>query len=378
VTALAGHWRDGADRATVEAATAQLLASAAVLERGGRFTTREADARVRRVAAALDARTAVTGGPDALDALQREGRRVVVITRDDADARLATARAGVAAVAVADALPIVDALGPRDVVVIDPVQRLPSAELERVMAAAARCDAVVRRMGGPLPPPVAAPLEPLAAAAAFAHSPALCPPRTLAVAGGDITTAATPGAASDVALADWLARRRLGQPAVVVAERGEVDALNARARAALRGAALLGPDVNGFATGDVVWFTHARPSIGVARYAQGEVTAASPDAVQVRLARDARVVGLRPAQLRTVVHGHVVPPVPALIAARGDVFVVGGRSFAARHLAGAHLHMYLTAPPAAAVRCPPAHDLTRAREWSLARHPAGRGAGRSR
>ncbi|HVM66378.1 MAG TPA: hypothetical protein VMU14_16030, partial [Acidimicrobiales bacterium] len=113
-----------------------------------------------------------------------------------------------------------------------------------------------------------------------------------------------------MALGDWLARRRLGEPAVVVAERDEVGALNVRARVALRSAGLLARvDANGFAPRDAVWFTHARPSIGAARYAQGEVIAASPDVVHVRLARNDRVVALRAGQLRTVVHAHVVPPV---------------------------------------------------------------------
>ncbi|HVM66379.1 MAG TPA: MobF family relaxase [Acidimicrobiales bacterium] len=182
VTVLAGYWPDGADRATVEAATEQLLASAAVVARRGRFTTREAEARAERVTAALRSRPAVATGPEALGGLQREGRRVVVIARHDAAARLATARTGVAAVGIADAPVVVDGLGPRDVVVIDPAQRLPSADVERVLGAAARRGATVLRTDASAPPHVA-PAAPDVASA---------PPRTLEVAGGDMTIAATP------------------------------------------------------------------------------------------------------------------------------------------------------------------------------------------
>jgi hypothetical protein len=86
------------------------------------------------------------------------------------------------------------------------------------------------------------------------------------------------------------------------------------------------------------------------------------------------------------------------VAGRGDVFVVGGRSFAARHLGGAQLHRYVTDPalvhasptvfqssrasgldhsPPAPGRSPLAGELV-GRGLSLARHARGRDTGRSR
>jgi conjugative relaxase-like TrwC/TraI family protein len=356
VVALAGRWRDGADRASVEQTTERLLGSGAVLARGAGFTTPVADARARRVAAVVAACPTVATAPEAVRALQCDGRRVVVVVPDAATAQLTAARTGVTAVAVADAPPAVAVLGPRDVVVVLSAPRLPSLALERVVSVAAHRGAAVVRGDPLLPPP------PRPTLAAGTHlGPA---PRTVAVRGGDVTVAAYPGEAADLALGDWLARRRSGEDAVLVAEHAEVRGLNARAREALRACGALGrTDVQGFAVGDVVWFTHARPSLAIARYASGEVTAVSLREVEVRLARDERVVHLRATELRGAAHAHVVPPVPALIAGRGDVFVVGGRTFAERHLAGAHLHRYLTGSPAldlARLPAPRAADGARA------------------
>jgi len=166
---------------------------------------------------------------------------------------------------------------------------------------------------------------------------------------------------------------------VLVADYSEVGPLSARARAALRGAGLLGDvEVNGFATGDVVRFTQARPAAGVRRHAQGTVVAVGPAAIEVRLLGGARTVRLPVARMRAVAHAHVVPPLPALIAGRGDVFVVGGRTFADRHLDGVQLHRYVTGSPPSWLLGRPADHAGRAPELSLARHAGGRDAGRSR
>jgi conjugative relaxase-like TrwC/TraI family protein len=409
MVALANHWRDGAPGPSVEATADRLLHSPEVIERSWRFVTRVADARARAVASALGGRARVPAGPEALDAmhlrLARDGRCLVVVVPDRATAELVNGRAGVAAVPVADGGRAVAALGPGDVVVISTARRLPSSDVERVLATAARRGVEVVR-GDPC---IAMPQ----------HRPigTGITPCTVAVAGGDVTAAATPWEAAETALGDWLARRRTGAGAVIVAERHEVDAMNARARAALRGAGLLGSvEVGGFAVGDAVWFSRARPAAAVARCAQGEVAGVTPGAIEVRLWPDARLVRLPVAELRSVAHAHVVPPLPALVAGRGDVFVVGGRTFAPRHLDGAQLHRYITdaspergrrpaqpshlgsesgvahrsrlafgstrdrpppAPPWAADGLSP---LTRTPEQplALARHAAGRGSGRSR
>ncbi len=373
MVALANHWRDGAPAADVRAAAERLLTSREVVATASFFTTRVAGARAVAVATALSERRLVPSGPDAVDALQRDGRRVLLVVRDPETAALAAARAGAPAAAVADATRAVAALEPGDVAILPAAQRLPSADVQRVLeAAAARGVEVVR--GDPTEPSAAR--EPRQAWPTAYEAPS----RTIAVPGGDITAAASPAAATATALGDWLARRRTGAAAVLVAERAEVDALNLRARAALRGAGLLGAaEVGGFAVGDVVQFTRARPSIGVARHAQGAVVSVAAGAVEVGLMGDGRRVLLRAGEMRSVGYAHVVPPLTALIAGRGDVFVVGGRTFAARHLGGARLHRYVTGPHALSRLLPPhTPGVDRTPELSLARHAAGRGTGRSR
>jgi len=134
-----------------------------------------------------------------------------------------------------------------------------------------------------------------------------------------------------------------------------------------------------FAVGDVVQFTRALPSIGVVRHAQGAVVSVAGGAVEVGLMGDGRRVLLRAGEMRSVGYAHVVPPLTALIAGRGDVFVVGGRTFSARHLGGARLHRYVTGPHALSRLLPPhTPGVDRTPELSLARHAAGRGTGRSR
>jgi len=171
---------------------------------------------------------------------------------------------------------------------------------------------------------------------------------SVAVPGGDLTAACTAREAADTAVGDWVARRRAGGDAVLVADAAEVKVITARARAALRDASLLGAvEVAGYATGDVLRFTHARGRAGIARHSHGEVIAV--DAVRgldVRMS-DGRSVVLRPSDLAGVTHAQVVPPLPALIAGRGDVFVVGARTFGPRHLEDNQLHRYVTVDRAA-------------------------------
>jgi hypothetical protein len=117
----------------------------------------------------------------------------------------------------------------------------------------------------------------------------------------------------------------------------------------------------------------------VARHAQGSVVVVAPGAIAVTLLGDGRSVRLRAGELRSVAHAHAVPPLTALVAGRGDVFVVGGRAIGPRHLAGAQLHRYVTGTRALS-RLVPEHpsSIELAPEVSLARHAAGRGTGRSR
>ena len=62
---------------------------------------------------------------------------------------------------------------------------------------------------------------------------------------------------------------------------------------------------------------------------------------------DGRPVTLAPTDLAGVTHAHVVPPLPALLVGRGDVFVVGARMFAARHVEHRQTHRYVTVDRAA-------------------------------
>jgi hypothetical protein len=371
VVALAERWRDGASADVVRATTERLLGSREVVARPPHFTTRSADARAREVAVALGEQRVVPGSPEALEEMRgelaRHGRGLLLVVPDAQAAQVARARTGLLVVPLVDAAGAIAAIDAGDVVVIVSARRLPSDETGLALAtAAARQIEVVR--GDP-------------AVTVRPRTPHPSPARalrTVADSGGDWTATWTARQSAELALGDWLARRRTGEPAVIVAERGEVDRLTTRARQLLREAGLLDvTEVGGFAVGDAVRFTHARPTAGLARHAQGEVVAAAGAALEVRLFGTDRTVRLKASDLRTVVHAHVVPPLTALVAGRGDVFVVGGRTIAERHLGGAQQHRYVTGE--AALPQLMTHDLPVAgRELSLARHASGRGAGRSR
>jgi len=350
MVALADHWVDGAPDAELRNACDRLLSSVGVvaLPRGGmqaaeRFTTRDAARRVRDVAEAMRGR-AVDADPETIDGVRRrlaaDGRRLLVVAADDATAGLAAARTGAESVGIGGAASAVADLRAGDVVVLDRAGRLPSAHVAAVLSAAAarhvdvfagdHHDGADRRW---------IEADPLVAL-------------TVAISGGDVTASPTARSAADTAIGDWLARRRTGEAAVIVAEAPEVDALNARARAALRQAGMLGPvEVRGFAVGDSLRFSRARPGRAIARHTQGDVVVADPaHGLAVRLL-DGRHLVLRPSDLRGVRHAHVVPPLPALTGGRGDVFVVGGRVVGSRHLAGNQLHRYVTVDgPALAAR----------------------------
>jgi conjugative relaxase-like TrwC/TraI family protein len=390
MVALADHWVDGAPDAELRNACDRLLSSVRVvlLPRGmqaaDRFTTHDAARRVSDVAEALRGR-AVAADPETIDGVRRrlaaDGRRLLVVVADDATAGLAAARTGAEAVAIAGAASAVADLRAGDVVVLDRAGRLPSAHVAAVLSAAAvrhvdvfagdHHDGADRRW---------IQADPLVAL-------------TIAISGGDVTASPTARTAADTAIGDWLARRRTGEAAVIVAEAPEVDALNARARAALRQAGMLGPvEVGGFAVGDRVRFSRARPGRAIARHTQGDVVVADPaHGLEVRLL-DGRDLALRSSDLRGVRHAHVVPPLPALIGGCGDVFVVGGRIVGSRHLGGNQLHRYVTVDgPALAARRWAEHpglpdrspDMTPDPPWSRRRPPLAvraldRGAGLSR
>jgi len=369
MVAVADRWRDGASFAELHAETGRLLVSAQVLPLGRspataeRFTTVEAQARRSSVDVAWGDRR-MSLDPEALDALRRalatEGGRLLLVVSDVAAADRAAARTGARAVASRDAPAAVAALDGRDAVVVCRPDRLPSRDVAAVLAVAetravdvSAADVAARRSRG-LEPDGAARrsrgLEadaglPLAAAVhrgapAAEHGVACI---SVAVPGGDVTAATTARGAADTAVGDWVARRRAGGDAVLVADTVEVDAITARARAALRDAGLLGAaEVAGYAAGDAVRFTHARRRSGIARHSHGEVVAVEAGrGLDIRMS-DGRCVVLRPSDLAGVTHAHVIPPLPALLAGRGDVFVVGARTFGSRHLEDNQLHRYVT------------------------------------
>jgi conjugative relaxase-like TrwC/TraI family protein len=333
LVAIADRWVDGARAADLADATDRWLASPEVLAVGRRFTTRAALARADATAAALRGRW-VDGDLDSLDRLRREvaldGRRLLVVVGDAAAAQHAHARVGAHAVPSAIAAAAIARLRPDDVAVIRSPEDLPSAHVAAALGAAHRGGVVV-----------------LAGSRGRAGVSAAVPdalPVTVPVPGGDVTTSTSAATAAQTAISDWMARRRAGAAAVLVAAAEEVSAINTRARAALRAGGLLGPtEVGGFAAGDVVRFTRGRPARGIGRQACAEVVAV--DVVRGRLdarLEDGRRLALSLAQLRGVVHAHVVPP--SLVADRGDVFVIGGPTIAPRHLGANHLHRYVTAP----------------------------------
>jgi len=345
VAALADRWVEGASAPDVRATTERLLASAEVVVLGEsahastRFTTRAAQARLEMISQGLRGRRVVLDA-EAIDrtrrAMARDGQALVVVAADAVSADLAAARTGAPAEPAARALDVVRALVPGDLVVLARAERMASSELHpAIAAAAARGVEVVAAV----PDRSAAPLGGRDGGGESV---------TVAISGGDVTASSTATLAADTAIGDWVARRRNDGAGVVVAEADEVAALNRRARAALREVGALGAvDVGGFSTGDVLRFTRARPSLGVGWRTQGVVMAADPvSGVRLRLL-DGRDLDLRPRALHGLVHAHVVPPVPALVAGRGDVFVVGGRVIGARHIEGNRVHRYLTVDAAA-------------------------------
>jgi hypothetical protein len=346
--ALADRWVDGGRAADLEDAARRVLASPEVVAVGRRFTTEAALARAEAVAVAFRGRW-VDGDVESLDRLRREvardGRRLVVIVGDAAAADHAQARTGAHSVTSAVGAASIERLRPGDVAVVRSPERLPSQHVSAALEAASRSGVAVLagshvRRRGDAPPPGAgrAPEPDMAASRA--------PSATVSVPMGDVTTSPCAVGAADTAIGDWVARRRTGAAAVLVAAPEEVTALNHRARAALRAAGLLGAlEVSGFASGDLLRFTRGRPASGIGRHAVAEVVAVDV----VRGVLDARLdhgprLTLGGPGLRGLVHAHVVPPSPRLIAGRGDVFVVGGPSIAARHLGTNHLHRYVTAP----------------------------------
>jgi hypothetical protein len=358
IVALADRWVEGATAGELETAAGALLASPQVvtLSRGfaaaDRFTTRVALARSDATMAALRGKQ-IDDDPETIDRLRRDastdGRRLLVVVGDDATADRISARVGAPAVSSGRAVAAVERLDPGDVVVIRKPDSLPSAEVQALLATAARRS--VHVLGGSPSRHIARVAEPDAA------------PATVAVVGGDVTTSGCAVTAADTAIGDWLARRRTGGDAVLVAEGEEVRSLNQRARAALRAVGMLGHDeVGGFAVGDALRFTHGRPAHGIARQARAEVRATDADhgTLEVRL-DDGRPMNLTVSDLRGIVHAHVVPPLPSLVAGRGDVFVIGGRVIAQRHLGANQLHRYVTVDDTVIGRRLPTFHLAAAR-----------------
>lgn len=336
LVALADRWVDGGRAADLEDAAHRVLGAPEVVAVGRRFTTRAAIARSEAVAVALRGRW-IDGDAESLDRLRREvardGRRLVVVVGDAAAADHAHARTGAPSVTSAMAGATIERLRPGDVVVVRSPERLPSQHVAAVLDAASRSGVAVLA-GSPA-------RHRDAPGMAVADAPAVTVPGPP----GDVITSPCAVTAADTAIGDWLACRRTGAAAVLVAAPEEVIALNDRARAALRAAGLLGaPEVGGFATGDVLRFTRGRPASGIARHAVAEVVAVdvASGVVDARLGHGRRLTLSGP-ELRGVVHAHVVPPSPSLVAGRGDVFVVGGPSIAARHVGTGHLHRYVTA-----------------------------------
>lgn len=405
LVAITDRWVDGAPAAVLEAECDRLLATTGVVrlgrsvdrQRAERFTTTTAVRRQVRVAAALGLAAPPTappviegeGGPlpdrrgglgspplddrpEALDRLRRHlaggGHRLVIAVADAAAAGTVGDRIGVPSLPVAAMAEAVEALslGPGDVVVVKRPSGLPSAAVEALLVAAGSRGADVVAALDPRRGPAGR--EPPARASVISVPTVPDPERltptagavvaTVAVPGGELTVAGSVPVATATAIEDWLAVRRGGQAAVLVADAAEVDVINERARASLRSARLLGhTEVAGFAAGDVVWFPVARPALGLERHQWGEVRAVDPAACRVSI----RIHGgpafdLAAGRLGGVRHAHAVPPVAMLVAGRGDVFVVGGRAVADSQVPGQPVHRYLTVPladtegPAAADR----------------------------
>jgi len=402
VVALADRWVDGAPAELLESTCDLLVRDGRVLPLGPpsgrhaatRFTTCEAMARQARVAAALgspDAAVDVDERPESLDTLRqavmaRAGRLVVVVADPGGVSGLAH-RVGAPTVAVDDAVAAMARLnlGAADLVVLRRPDRMASAAVEAVVDAAAIRRVVVVAAGRAHPrvagversgpdAPRRGPGDTRLGAArvgggrggwvgpevpgAVVAAPRGGPVATVGLRGGDLTAAGTAALAADTAIDDWIEARRRGRSGVLVADAAEVDDLAVRARTALRSAGLIGvTEVGGMAAGDVVWFSAARPSAGVVRHETAAVAAVGPAVGGVRLRLgDGRGITLGAGELGGVRQAHVVPPLPALFAGRGEVFVIGGRVVADRHLGGSELHRYVTVSVSAGAPLPSIAD----------------------
>jgi len=371
VVAIANEWADGGAPGRLEAECDRALASRHVLGVGPddhptdgpgqpgpgpwhqacrRYTTQAALARQARVSEALGAAVDAARAPrswrerpEELDALRRslalDGHRLVLVGPDAAVAGALEDRTGAVAVPVARAPAAIATLdlGSGDVVMLVRPQRLDSAQVEAVLVAAGERSVTV----------TASPLATAASSEMGTRVEGRGQIATVDHLGGDVTVARSAALASATAVEDWLSARRAGRRAVLVAAGAEVDDVNDRARAALRSVGLLGRDeVAGLAVGDVVRFTAARPTLDIDRHDVADVVGVAPGPGQaagsVRLALgEGRALDLRAAELATLRPAHAVPPVPQLLAGRGEVFVVGGRAVADRHLDGP-VHRYLT------------------------------------
>src|SRR5581483_10457673 len=167
---------------------------------------------------------------------------------------------------------------------------------------------------------------------------------TLDVPAGTLTVAGSAAAAGELAVADFVAARAAGRAAVLVAPAVELAAVDAAVRGGLREAGVLGRDeVGGLAAGDVLRFTARRTSLGVAAHDMAQVAAVDTARERVTLV----IAGSPPVEvarrsLVAVRRAHAVPPWPQLIAGRGEVYVLGECTVAARHRS-APLHEYITA-----------------------------------
>lgn len=350
VVAVCDRLVDGAPPASLAGLCDRLLADERVvaLGRGGalhaspRFTTTSVLRRQQQVREALAHVKVVPDHPLALDSLRRtvvaDGGRMLIVAADPDGAAAIAARTGALGVAARDAAPRIAelALGPADTVAVRQPGRLPSADVEALLRTTDRRGvAVVATSQGMSRQAVIPPRL---------HRAAV-PAATIAVRGGDITVAPTATFATSAAVSDWLDARRAGRAAVLVAEPEELGEVNAAARAALRAIGRLGQDeVSGLSRGDVLRFVAARPRSGIERHELAEVVGISPaaGALAVRLA-GGRHLQLHGPQLQGVRVAHAVPPVPPLVAGRGEVFVVGGRDPMARQRGPAPaVHRYVT------------------------------------
>jgi len=345
--ALVDRLRDGAPFEELEAACDRILTAPGVIPLGGRersrhasecFTTGSALARRLRVTTALrGAGGAIGTNPEALDGFRRRqvtaGHRLLLVTHEATAAAGLADRVGAPAVTGGAATPTLAALemGTGDAVVVVRPERFDSRELDCLLAAAASRD--IRVVAASSPPD-----------GRDADVPPPTPVVTVPTVEGDLTAAGSARGAAEAAIADVVRARREGRAAVVVAGSDEVGGLSARVRRSLRAAGLLGRmEVGGLATGDVVRFGAARPSVGVSRHETADVVAVDPVGDRVTLAlSDFRRLELRVSELGTVLPAHVVPPLPQLVAGRGEVHVVGGWSARPRHVGPGRVHRYVT------------------------------------